>query len=170
MAGRPVRQADRSADPKLTNRIGETMTRTICSAIIAACLAVSAVAAPPPVTHPTSFEVAAVDQYLAQRVQDEGALGLSVAIVRNGQVVMAKGYGKAAINGPLAGADTAFGIGSVTKQFTSACILLLAEDGKLSVRDPVAKYFPQLTRAADITLYELLTHTSGYPDYYPLDF
>ena len=63
-----------------------------------------------------------------------------------------------------------FAIGSITKQFTAACILLLAEDGKLAVTDKVAKYYPGLTRAADITLLDLMNHVSGYPDYYPLDF
>src|SRR5262249_20180346 len=63
-----------------------------------------------------------------------------------------------------------FAAGSVTKQFTCACILLLADEGKLSVDDKVAKYYPDLTRAKDITLYDLMTHASGYPDYYPLDF
>ncbi|NKF15266.1 serine hydrolase domain-containing protein, partial [Rhizobium phaseoli] len=60
--------------------------------------------------------------------------------------------------------------GSVTKQFTCACILLLAEDGKLSVNDKVGKYFPRLTRANDISLLDLMNNVSGYPDYYPLDF
>ena len=46
----------------------------------------------------------------------------------------------------------------------------LAEDGKLSVRDPVAKWYPDLTKAKEITLYDLMSHASGYPDYYPLDF
>src|SRR6185436_11312120 len=50
------------------------------------------------------------------------------------------------------------------------CVLLLAEEGKLSVHDKVAKYFPDLTRANDITLLDLMNHVSGYPDYYPLDF
>lgn len=50
------------------------------------------------------------------------------------------------------------------------CLFLLAEEGKLSVNDPVAKYYPDLTRAKDITLLDLMNHTSGYPDYYPLDF
>ena len=67
-------------------------------------------------------------------------------------------------------ATTSFAAGSITKQFTCACIFLLAEDGKLSVRDPVAKYYPDLTQAKDITLYDLMTHAAGYPDYYPLDF
>ncbi|MSU35276.1 MAG: class A beta-lactamase-related serine hydrolase [Pedosphaera sp.] len=66
--------------------------------------------------------------------------------------------------------ETRVAIASVTKQFTCACALLLAEDGKLSVNDKVANYFPDLTRAHDITLLDLMPHVSGYPDYYPLDF
>src|SRR4029079_305538 len=67
-------------------------------------------------------------------------------------------------------ANTSFAIGSITKQFTCACVLLLAEDGKLAVSDPVSKYYPHLTQAEVITLLDLMNHTSGYPDYYPLDF
>ena len=61
-------------------------------------------------------------------------------------------------------------MGSVTKQFTAAATLLLAEQGKVSVTDKVAKYYPGLTRANDITILDLMNHVSGYPDYYPLDF
>jgi len=68
------------------------------------------------------------------------------------------------------GLDTRFAIGSITKQFTSACILLLAEEGKLSTADKVAKWFPDLTKANEITVLDLMNHVSGYPDYYPLDF
>jgi len=63
-----------------------------------------------------------------------------------------------------------FGIGSVTKQFTCSALLMLAEKRKLSLNDPVSKYFPSLTRAKDITLLDLGGHLSGYRDYYPLDF
>jgi D-alanyl-D-alanine carboxypeptidase len=58
----------------------------------------------------------------------------------------------------------------VTKQFTCSAVLTLAQDGKLSLSDPVAKYFPNLTRASEITLLELGQHVSGYRDFYPLDF
>ena len=100
-----------------------------------------------------------------------GLVGLSVAVVENGQTVLAEGFGtrNMATGEPVA-PDTMFAVGSITKQFTAACILLLAEDGKLAVTDKVAKYYPDLTRAADITLLDLLNHVSGYPDYYPLDF
>jgi D-alanyl-D-alanine carboxypeptidase len=120
---------------------------------------------------PKSFDLAAVDAYVAGQVREKNYIGLSLAIVRDGKIVLAKGYGKSCLKPeqPVA-VDTAFAIGSITKQFTSACIFLLAEEGKLSVNDPVAKYYPNLTRANDVTLYDLMSHVSGYPDYYPLDF
>src|SRR4030042_2034367 len=68
------------------------------------------------------------------------------------------------------GQTTPCAIGSITKQFTCACILKLAEAGNLAVDDKVAKYYPGLTRAGDITILDLMNHVSGYPDYYPLDF
>jgi len=120
---------------------------------------------------PELFDVKAVDEFLSEQVQREGRVGMSVTIVRNGETVLAKGYGKRSIEDkrPVE-PDTVFAIGSVSKQFTCVTALLLAEDGRLSVNDPVAKYYPDLTRAKDITLLDLMNHTSGYPDYYPLDF
>jgi CubicO group peptidase (beta-lactamase class C family) len=123
------------------------------------------------VTLPTTFDVDAIDAYVARQAKDKGIVGLSLAILRDGKVVLARGYGKASLEtGTPVGVDTPFPVGSVTKQFTAAAILLLAEEGKLSVHDKVAKYYPDLTEADDITLYDLMTHASGYPDYYPLDF
>jgi D-alanyl-D-alanine carboxypeptidase len=92
-------------------------------------------------------------------------------MMRDGQIVLAKGYGERSQAPSLpVEPETSFAVGSITKQFVCACALLLAEEGKLSVTDPVAKFFPQPTRAADIKLLDLMNHTSGYPDYYPLDF
>ena len=120
---------------------------------------------------PDAFDLKAIDKFLAANLQQDGAVGLSVAIVKDGKVVFAKGYGKRSLeDGRPVETDTLFAIGSVTKQFTCVCILLLAEKGKLSVQDKVAKYYPNLTRAKDITLLDLMNHVSGYPDYYPLDF
>jgi D-alanyl-D-alanine carboxypeptidase len=124
-----------------------------------------------PVELPSRFEVGAVDAYVADVVERKGLTGLSLAIVKDGKIVLAKGYGKRLLEtGAPVEPETPFAAGSVTKQFACSCILLLAEDGKLSVDDKVSKYFPELTRAGDITLYQLMTHTSGYADYYPLDF
>ena len=120
---------------------------------------------------PTRFEAPAIDAYVAALVKKSDMVGVSFAVVREGKVELAKGYGKAVLE-PAAPVtpDTLFAIGSITKQFTATCILLLAEEGKLSVQDKVNKYFPGLTRAGDIALLDLMNHVSGYPDYYPLDF
>ena len=120
---------------------------------------------------PKEFNLAEIDSYLAAYVREQGLVGLSVAIMRDGEIVFAKGYGQRSLADSLpVEADSSFAVASVTKQFVCACVLLLAEEGKLSVHDRVAKYFPKLTRAGDITLLDLMNHTSGYPDYYPLDF
>ncbi len=120
---------------------------------------------------PKDFDLGAIDAYLAGQAREQGYSGLAVTIARDGKIVFTKGYGQRDLesHAPVE-PDTPFAIGSVTKQFTCACIFLLAEEGKLSVRDKVAKYYPDLTRAGDITLHDLMTHASGYPDYYPLDF
>ena len=120
---------------------------------------------------PDAFDIKAIDAFLISQVQRPGRVGMSVAIVKDGQVILFKGYGQRSLadKRPV-DTNTLFAIGSVSKQFTCAAVLLLAEEGKLSARDPVAKYYPDLTRAKDITLLDLMNHTSGYPDYYPLDF
>ncbi len=120
---------------------------------------------------PKKFDLPAIDAYVAAQVRAKGFVGLSVAIMRDGKVVFAKGYGRRSLEKRLpVTADTSFAVGSITKQFTCACIFLLAEEGKLAIGDPVARYFPNLTRAGDITIRDLMNHVSGYPDYYPLDF
>ncbi|HEY0132658.1 MAG TPA: serine hydrolase domain-containing protein, partial [Nannocystis sp.] len=123
------------------------------------------------VPRPERFEIEAIDAYVRAQVEKKGFVGLSLAVVRNGEVVLARGYGKRSLaDGAAVDEDTVFAIGSVTKQFTCASALLLAEDGKLRLDDKVSTYRPELARAADITLYDLLSNVSGYPDYYPLDF
>ena len=120
---------------------------------------------------PDVFDVKALDSYFEAQVKEKGRVGLAVGIVRDGKVVLTKGYGKRSLESSQAvEPETMFAIGSVSKQFTCAAVLLLAQDGKLSPNDKVAKYYPKLTRASDITLLDLMNHTSGYPDYYPLDF
>ncbi|HTE45279.1 MAG TPA: serine hydrolase domain-containing protein [Gemmatimonadaceae bacterium] len=114
---------------------------------------------------------AQLDSIIRHTVVDKQLVGLSVGIMQNGKVVLAKGYGLRT----LGTADsvtprTMFAVGSVTKQFTCSALMMLAEEKKLSLADPVSKYFPKLTRAKDITLLDLGGHLSGYRDYYPLDF
>jgi D-alanyl-D-alanine carboxypeptidase len=131
----------------------------------------STVRANEPIVPPTSFDTKAIDAYVARYVQAKEVVGLSLAIARDGKIALAKGYGKGCLEPPRpVDTETRFAIGSVTKQFACAAILQLADDGKLSIHDKVAKYYPDLTRAGEISLYDLMTHASGYPDYYPLDF
>ena len=112
-----------------------------------------------------------IERAINQEIARRGGVGATVAIVENGRPLLAKAFGRRSTDSPAPiGDDTLFGIGSVTKQFTAAAILLLAEQGKLSVNDKVAKYYPGLTRANEITILDLMNHVSGYPDYYPLDF
>ena len=117
------------------------------------------------------FESAAVRRQVTEQVISRGLVGLSLVIVKNGETVLAEGFGaKSLVTGEPVATDTMFAIGSITKQFTAASVFLLAEEGKLEVMDKVADYYPGLTRAGDITLLDLMNHVSGYPDYYPLDF
>jgi len=66
--------------------------------------------------------------------------------------------------------EVRWGFGSISKQFTAAAILLLQEQGKLNLADPVGKYIPGLTRGGEVTIRQILSHTSGYQDYWPEDY
>src|SRR5947209_6798862 len=135
------------------------------------CLACASVPRPAPPADPQEFEPAAVDAFVARKLAEQKVPGAALVVVRDGKTVLAKGYGLSSReNGTAADADTSFAIGSNTKQFTCAALLLLQQEGKLSLDDKVAKYYPDLTSAGEITLRDLVNHVSGYPDYYPLDF
>lgn len=119
----------------------------------------------------SSTDPAVFDSIVHAHFDGKGIVGLAVGVMRDGRVILAKGYGLASVarNIPVT-PTTAFPIGSVTKQFTCSTVLLLAEAGKLRMTDPVAKYFPKLTRAGEVTLADLGGMTAGYRDYYPLDY
>ena len=90
----------------------------------------------------------------------------SVLVARGDKVLLSKGYGLAdAAGGTANGPTTRFRIGSITKQFTGAAILLLQQQGRLTVKDPVCRYLATCPDAwKPITLHHLLTHTSGLPN------
>jgi CubicO group peptidase (beta-lactamase class C family) len=95
----------------------------------------------------------------------------SIAVVKDGRIAYLQAYGLARISPPMeATPQMQYSIGSISKQFTAAAILLLAQQGKLTLEDPVAKYLPDLTRASEVTIRMLLSHTSGYQDYWPEDY
>lgn len=132
------------------------------------------VVAPPAEVHAqrsARIDTVQVDSIIRKHIADKHIIGVSVGIMQDGKVAFARGYGVAdRETGRAVTPQTMFGIGSVTKQFTCSAVLMLEEQKKLSMRDPVSKYFPALTRAKDITLLDLGGHLSGYRDYYPLDY
>jgi D-alanyl-D-alanine carboxypeptidase len=112
-----------------------------------------------------------IDKVAADALARTGVPSASVAVVKDGQVVYAKAYGDARLDPKTAAAaEMRYSIGSISKQFTATAILLLQEQGKLSLDDKVAKFLPDLTRAKEVTIRQLLSHTSGYQDYWPQDY
>lgn len=112
-----------------------------------------------------------LDQKIAAALDAAGAPSVSVAVIREGQVAYARAFGKADISKDRPATDTTrYAVGSISKQFTAAGLLLEQEQGKLSLDDTVSKYFPELTRAREVTIRQLLSHTSGYEDYAPQDY
>lgn len=107
-----------------------------------------------------------MDQIVQSHLPDHQFMG-SVLVARRGDVLLSKGYGSADLEWDIPNApDTKFRLGSITKQFTAASILLLEERGKLNIQDPVKKYLPDAPAAWDkITIFHLLTHTSGIPNF-----
>jgi len=112
-----------------------------------------------------------IDKLAAETLARTGVPSASIAVVKDGQVVYVKAYGDAKLEPKTpATAQMRYSIGSISKQFTAASILLLQEQGKLSLDDKVGKYIPDLTRANEVTIRQLLSHTSGYQDYWPQDY
>lgn len=112
-----------------------------------------------------------VDDLIKTTMDKHQIAGLALMVVKDGQPIKTECYGVANLewNVPVT-TDTVFEIGSVTKQFTAACILLLAEDGKLSIDDKISLHLKNTPPAwANITIRHLLTHTSGIKNYTVLD-
>ena len=119
--------------------------------------------------HAVNRQLAAgdVDSYIAAQLREQRIPGLALAVIRDGRVVKSQGYGLANIelDVPVT-PDTVFQLGSIGKQFTATAILMLAEDGKLSLDDKITHYFPAAApRWNGITIRHLLNHTSGLADY-----
>ena len=114
---------------------------------------------------------ASVDEIAEQTLTHSGTPSASVAVVKDGKIVYEHAYGNARLE-PLTPArpEMRYSIGSISKQFTAAAILMLVEEGKVSLDDPVAKFVPGLTRGNEVTVRNVLSHTSGYQDYWPQDY
>lgn len=136
-----------------------------CALVIAAVLSSAASAQLTPALQRS------MDAVVAKALEDASVPSVSIAIVKDGKLVYAKAYGVARLDtGQAANAGMRYKIGSNTKQFVAAAVLLLAQEGRLSLDDKVARFLPELARARDVTIRQLLSHTAGYVDYYPLDY
>jgi D-alanyl-D-alanine carboxypeptidase len=112
-----------------------------------------------------------IDQIARQVLESTGVPSASVAVVKDGALVYTHAYGNARLEPSTpATAEMRYKIGSISKQFTATAILMLTEQGKLSLDDPVSRFVPDLTRAKEVTIRQLLSHTSGYQDYWPQDY
>jgi D-alanyl-D-alanine carboxypeptidase len=108
----------------------------------------------------------AVDAAAAKLVADRVTPGLQIAVMKRGAAVYSKGFGVANLEtGTKMAPSSVLRIGSVTKQFTAAALLRLQEQGKLSVDDKLSRFIPDFPRADDITLRQMLNHTSGLGNY-----
>lgn len=114
---------------------------------------------------------AQVDALVLGELQRTGVAGASIAIVQGGQVVHVKAYGLARLDPPRPAAPAQrWPIGSVSKQFVAATLLLLQQQGRLRLDDPVGRHLPDSGTAARVTLRQLLSHTGGVREYLPQDY
>lgn len=114
---------------------------------------------------------ARIDKLATDSLSESGVPSASIAVVKDGKIVYLHAYGDARLEPKLSAAPAMrYSIGSISKQFTATAILLLQEERKLSLDDKVSKFVPSLTRANEVTIRELLSHTSGYQDYWPQDY
>ena len=107
-----------------------------------------------------------VDDFVQQQMAKKHTPGLALLVVKDGQTVKSKGYGMANLEHQVpVKPETIFQSGSVGKQFTATGVMMLVEEGKLALEDPVGKYLTVPETWKGITIRHLLTHTSGLGDY-----
>src|SRR6516162_5071533 len=124
----------------------------------------------------TALSAAPLDEPRAARIvraelERLGVPSASVAIVLDDRIAYAQAFGKARLKPERAatGADR-YEIGSVSKQFLAASMLMLQEEGKSALEAKVGRYLPELDSAANVTLRQLLSHTAGIRDFWPQDY
>lgn len=118
-----------------------------------------------------ALATAPIDQSAQDILQKTGAPSASVAVVEDAKLAWTKAYGTANLETKTPATSTMrYSIGSISKQFTAAALLMLQEEGRLSLDDKVIRWLPELTRAGDVSIRHLLSMTSGYQDFWPQDY
>ncbi|MCP5100298.1 MAG: beta-lactamase family protein [Chloroflexi bacterium] len=107
-----------------------------------------------------------IDAIICNQIKEDGS-GAAVMIVKGGEAIYQECFGLANLEWQIPiRADTVFRLASITKQFTSTAVMMLQEQGKLSINDPLTKFLPTYpTSGHDIRIHHLLTHTSGIKNY-----
>ncbi len=137
-----------------------------------ALLLLTAAAASAPAQDALAPELRArIDAAVGDVLARTGAPSASIAVVQDGALAYVHAYGTANLETRVAATPPMrYSIGSISKQFTAAALLLLAEEQRLSLDDRLVRYLPELTRAQDVSLRQLLSMTSGYQDFWPQDY
>jgi CubicO group peptidase (beta-lactamase class C family) len=107
-----------------------------------------------------------IDGFVRSELAQQRVPGMSVAVLRGDSVLLARGYGYANVEHHVPATDsTIYEVGSVSKQFTAAAVVMLSEQGRLSLDDPILRFLPEGSGVwPRVTIRHLLTHTSGIPD------
>src|ERR1700761_2161714 len=140
--------------------------RTSVLALASLCIALASAHSQTPVPAAKQPDVTRMEKIVQDAVKENHFMS-TVLVDRDGKAILDKGYGSADLEWNIPSApDTRFRLGSITKQFTAASILLLEERGKLKVEDPISKYMRDPPAAwKKITFVHLLSHTSGIPSF-----
>jgi CubicO group peptidase (beta-lactamase class C family) len=135
-------------------------TKRLCAGFAAAAALFSSMARAADASDP-------VDDYVRAEMAKQHVPGLALLVSRNGEIVRAQGYGMANVELQVpVKPETIFQSGSVGKQFTATAVMMLVEEGKMGLDDPLTKYFPDAPNAwKQVTIRELLSHTAGFTDY-----
>ncbi len=157
------------------------LRRVLIAVVVAVGVVVLAIApflvmTPRAPAHPGEVTTPAeLDAYLEALVANETPPAIEVTVLKDGETVYSKAFGKSDVNGKTAAPDDVFHFWSVTKLFTATAVMQLAEDGKLSLDDPVTRHVPDFKTTNKsgapvyITIRQLLDHTSGMKDLGPGD-
>ena len=176
MNASPPRTLSSHTSHRLTGRVRGAVVAPLTVPVLSLALAGPAAAATPtphpdpagPATADEATAVAArIDRFMNAQIKDSAIPGAAVAVVRGNHVLLVRGYGHDSTGAPVT-ADSLFRIASLSKSFTALAVMQLVEDGRLSLADAVQQHLPQFQlddpRAAQITVRELLDHTSGLND------
>jgi len=164
----PAAERERGTFEARWNRwnVIRTAVAIVAVLMLVTAVAPSAVSGQAP-TRPDAGDLARMDERIREAMEEERIPGVAVGVVSEGRVLQISTWGLSNVELGVPVSDSSvFEIGSISKQFVAAAILLLVEDGRLHLDDPIHEYLPELPgewRGA--TIRHLLTHTSGIPDY-----